>query len=118
MSGHVAPWCIGCGCPDHDPVLFDESGDLIFDDDAFDLAVVEARLNPTLDRTQLAEVLEVHEKSIFHLVAVGRIPAPALPTSRRGHYSLWTARQAASMVVFGGVKRGPGGRPKRTAVPA
>jgi hypothetical protein len=105
VIGHVVPWCLGCGLDAHHLDLFDEYGDPIFDDDAFDREVLAERLGgEELDAVALARALGVHRSAVWIYVKRGHLPAPKrrVPCSG-GLKALWSAEQIAGVMLARGM---------------
>lgn len=103
MIGHVVPWCLGCGLEEHDPVLFDDYGDPIFDDDAFDIDLVAQRLgNSEMDVIAVAEALGIERGGVWAMVKQRTLEPPVRydPVKRNRAKGVWTSKQVAAAVIL------------------
>ena len=99
----MVPWCIGCGLPEHDPSLFNLDGDLIFDDVAFDIDVVAARLGgQPLSTAEVMDVLGRTRIGLYRAMAKGYLPRPN-EEGTRTEQSYWAVREIAAIVLAGGL---------------
>ena len=106
MSGHVAPWCLGCGLDAHDPTLFDLAGDPIFDDTNFDIGVIADRLGGQMQSTDdLMRVFGVGRQWIHRAMVSGLLMRPTIP-GKQSEQSYWDVREIAAIVLAGGMPKG------------